>query len=257
MSTPTQVADGSAARHVSGNRVPIVQLRGVTKVYGRTDDVRVVALDRVDLDIFEGEFTSIMGPSGSGKSTLLHSLAGLDNVTQGNIMVAGREITSMNDKVLTHFRRDNIGFVFQAFNLVPTLDAEANMMLPMRLAGRKVDQNWMNQIVSTLDLSDRLSHKPHELSGGQQQRLAVARALLSRPAVLVADEPTGNLDSASSKEVLNLLRSAVDHLGQTVIMVTHDVNAASVADRTLVVQDGRIVADIADPTPEKIGDVTR
>ena len=244
------------ARHASSQRTPIVQLRSVTKIYGR-DDTRVVALDNVDLDIFEGEFTSIMGPSGSGKSTLLHSLAGLDSVTRGTVTIAGREITSMNDRVLTHFRRDNIGFVFQAFNLVPTIDAEANLTLPMRLDGKRVDKQWMNQIVRNLQLEDSLKHKPHDLSGGQQQRLAVARALLSRPAVLVADEPTGTLDSAASAEVLNMLRSAVDHLGQTVIMVTHDVNAASIADRTLVVRDGRIVADIAQPTPEKIGDVTR
>ncbi|MDO5049383.1 MAG: ABC transporter ATP-binding protein [Actinomycetaceae bacterium] len=237
--------------------MPIVQLRGVTKVYGGDEATRVIALDNVNVDIFEGQFTSIMGPSGSGKSTLLHALAGLDSVTSGVISVAGIEITSLGDKALTHFRRDNIGFVFQSFNLVPTIDAEANIKLPMRLAKRTVDATWMGQVVDALQLRERLHHKPHELSGGQQQRVAVARALVSRPAVLVADEPTGNLDSTSSAEVLTLLRDAADQLGQTVIMVTHDTNAAAIADRTLIVRDGKIVNDLAKPSVDKIAEVTR
>ncbi|MDO5720565.1 MAG: ABC transporter ATP-binding protein [Actinomycetaceae bacterium] len=246
----------SGGRHASKQRRPIVQLRNVVKVYGE-GSTRVIALDKIDLEIFEGEFTSIMGPSGSGKSTLLHALAGLDAVTTGEIDVAGRTITGLKDKALTHFRRDNIGFVFQSFNLVPTLDAKANIELPSRLAGHKVDPHWMNQVVRALQLDNRLTHKPHELSGGQQQRVAVARALVTRPAVLVADEPTGNLDSAASEEVLSLLRQAVDTLGQTVIMVTHDPDAAAIADRTLVVKDGRIVADLNNPTIDSITEVTR
>ena len=247
----------NAPRHASNTPLPIVQLRGVTKIYGGDDATRVVALNNVDLDIYEGQFTSIMGPSGSGKSTLLHALAGLDSVTHGVISVASQEITSLSDKKLTHFRRDNIGFVFQSFNLVPTIDAEANIKLPTRLAGRKVDDKWMDQIVTALQLKQRLNHKPHELSGGQQQRVAVARALVSRPAVLVADEPTGNLDSTSSSEVLTLLRDAVDQLGQTVIMVTHDIDAAAIADRTLIVRDGKIVDDLYKPSVDKIAEVTR
>jgi putative ABC transport system ATP-binding protein len=250
-------ADQHAPRHASNTPLPIVQLRGVTKIYGSDDATRVIALNNVDLDIFEGQFTSIMGPSGSGKSTLLHALAGLDSVTHGVISVAGQEITSLSDKDLTHFRRDNIGFVFQSFNLVPTIDAEANIKLPTRLANQKVDEKWMDQIVTALQLKERLGHKPHELSGGQQQRVAVARALVSRPAVLVADEPTGNLDSSSSSEVLTLLRDAVDQLGQTVIMVTHDIEAAAIADRTLIVRDGRIVDDLYKPSIDKIAEVTR
>lgn len=253
---PTSDASGGGGRHAANQRHPIVQLRNVVKVYGE-GSTRVIALDKIDLEIYEGEFTSIMGPSGSGKSTLLHALAGLDAVTTGEIDVAGRTITGLKDKALTHFRRDNIGFVFQSFNLVPTLDAKANIELPSRLAGHKVDPHWMNQVVRALQLDERLAHKPHELSGGQQQRVAVARALVTRPAVLVADEPTGNLDSAASKEVLSLLRQAVDTLGQTVIMVTHDPGAAVIADRTLVVKDGRIVADLNSPTIEAITEVTR
>lgn len=248
---PTGSASG-----VLEQRRPIVQLRNVSKIYGE-GSTKVVALNDVDLDIFEGEFTSIMGPSGSGKSTLLHALAGLDAVTSGTIHVAGKSITTLNDKDLTHFRRDNIGFVFQSFNLVPTIDARANIELPMRLAGRRISQPWMNRVVEALQLKDRLDHKPHELSGGQQQRVAVARALVSRPAVLVADEPTGNLDSVSSSEVLTLLRQAVDTLNQTVIMVTHDMDAAAIADRALIVRDGKIVNDLAHPSVDKIAEVTR
>lgn len=229
----------------------IAQLRNVSKIYGQGDS-EVRALNDVSVNFQPGQFTAIMGPSGSGKSTLLHALAGLDSVTKGSIVVDGKQITAMNDAELTVFRRERIGFIFQAFNLIPTIDAEANIALPMRLAGKRIDPVWKKQVIDALQLGDRLSHKPHELSGGQQQRVAVARALVARPALLVADEPTGNLDSATSAEVLSLLRNAVDQLGQTVIMVTHDRHAAAIADRVLIVKDGQIVHDLDHPTAEQI-----
>ena len=198
---------------------PIVALDGVSKIYG-SGDTRIVALDNVSVGFEAGRFTAIMGPSGSGKSTMLHVLAGLDTPSQGSVRIEGREITVLDDDDLTRLRRERIGFVFQSFNLVPTLDAKANMLLPLKLAGERVDPQWFDQIVSALGLSKRLTHRPSELSGGQQQRVAVARALLMRPAVIVADEPTGNLDSQASAEVLAMLREAVDNLGQSVIMVT-------------------------------------
>ncbi|MDO5721339.1 MAG: ABC transporter ATP-binding protein [Actinomycetaceae bacterium] len=232
----------------------IATLINVSKIYGQKD-TQVTALDNVSIHFNEGEFTAIMGPSGSGKSTLLHVLAGLDNATSGHVTIKGTTITGLEDKPLTHFRRDHIGFIFQAFNLIPTLDARANIELPLRLAGRRADQNWLNQVIDALNLRERLNHKPSQLSGGQQQRLAVARALVTRPALLVADEPTGNLDTAASKEVLNLLRQAVDKLGQTVIMVTHDPRAAETADRVLIVKDGKITHDLKHPTAQEIGQV--
>lgn len=221
----------------------IVSLRGVTKYYGE-GSTQVRALDGVSVDFQKGKFTAIMGPSGSGKSTMMHVLAGLDKVTSGSVAIEGIEITNLNDDDLTRVRRDRIGFIFQSFNLVPTLDARANILLPLKLAGRTADKAWLNQVVSALGLEKRLTHRPSELSGGQQQRVAVARALVMRPAVIVADEPTGNLDSNASAEVLGLLRDAVDRLGQTVIMVTHDEDSAQRADRILVVQDGTIVQDV-------------
>lgn len=233
---------------------PVAILHDVTKIYG-DNGTRVEALRGVNTTINSREFTTIMGPSGSGKSTLLHVLAGLDAATSGSITVNRVDITKLKDKPLTLWRRDNVGFVFQSFNLVPTLDAKANIMLPLRLANRPVDQQWFDQIVTVLNLSGRLNHKPYELSGGQMQRVAVARALMSRPAMLVADEPTGNLDSTSSAEVLGLLRAAVDSFGQTVVMVTHDQHAAAVADRVLIVRDGMIVEDLNHPTPEMIAKV--
>ena len=233
---------------------PIVALDGVSKIYG-SGDTRVVALDNVSVGFEAGRFTAIMGPSGSGKSTMLHVLAGLDTPSQGSVRIEGREITVLDDDDLTRLRRERIGFVFQSFNLVPTLDAKANMLLPLKLAGERVDPQWFDQIVSALGLSKRLTHRPSELSGGQQQRVAVARALIMRPAVIVADEPTGNLDSQASAEVLAMLREAVDNLGQSVIMVTHDENSALVADRVLAVRDGKIFASLDHPTADQLREI--
>ena len=221
----------------------IVHLEHVSKIYGN-GDTEVRALDDVTVDFGEAEFTAIMGPSGSGKSTMMHILSGLDTATSGAVFVGGRNISILRDTELTRLRRDRIGFIFQSFNLVPTLDARSNIVLPMQLAGRKPDKDWFDLIVTSLGIEDRLGHRPSEMSGGQQQRVAVARALMSRPTVIVADEPTGNLDSHSSAEVLDLLRRAVDELDQSVIMVTHDTGAAEHADRVLVCRDGRIVADL-------------
>jgi len=227
----------------TGGRTAVAaRARQVVKAYG-SGETRVVALDHVDVDITRGQFTAIMGPSGSGKSTLMHVLAGLDQPTSGTVHIAGEDITKMNDAQLTKLRRAHIGFVFQAFNLLPTLTAEENILLPLQLAGRKVDDNWYKAVVERVGLADRTSHRPSELSGGQQQRVAVARALVSEPTVLFADEPTGNLDSKSSHEVLALLRDAAVEFGQTTVMVTHDNDAAAAADRRIHIEDGLIVAD--------------
>lgn len=230
---------------------PVVSLSGVTKIYGR-GDTRVRALKGIDLVINKGEFTSIMGPSGSGKSTMLHVIAGLDNPTKGVVTVDGIDITHLKDKELTELRRSRIGFIFQSFNLVPTLNVEDNILLPMQLSNQKIDKEWMSRVVQVLGLSDRLKHRPSELSGGQQQRVAVARALVARPAIIVADEPTGNLDSKTSDEVLSILRQAVDEFGQSVIMVTHNPAVASVSDRVIVVSDGFIKADMVGATPDQV-----
>ena len=229
----------------------IVRLQGVSKIYG-SGDAQVRALDDVSVGFGAGEFTAIMGPSGSGKSTMMHILAGLDAPTSGRVFVEDTDITALKDTALTKLRRDRIGFVFQSFNLVPTLDARANILLPMRLAGKAPEKEWFDLIVNSLGIADRLSHRPSEMSGGQQQRVAVARALMSRPAVIVADEPTGNLDSHSTTEVMDLLRRAVDELGQSVIMVTHDTATAAYADRVLVCRDGRIVSDLRDVTADSL-----
>ena len=209
------------------------------KVYG-TGSTSVVALDSVDLDIPAGRFLAIMGPSGSGKSTLMHCLAGLDELTSGQVFIGDTDLGTLSDRALTRLRRDRIGFVFQAFNLVPTLTARENVELPMRLAGRKPDTTWVEAVISTVGLRSRLTHRPSELSGGQQQRVAVARALASRPEIVFADEPTGNLDSHSGHEVLELLRAARDDFGQTIVMVTHDAAAAGFADSVVVMADGRV-----------------
>ena len=220
----------------------IVSAREVTRRFGQ-GDAAVDALRGITLDFPAGGFNAIMGPSGSGKSTLMHILAGLDRPTSGTVMVDGADITTMDDGDLTKLRRDNIGFVFQFFNLVPVLNAEENMLLPLSIAGRKAEREWVDQLAQTVGIADRLEHRPSELSGGQQQRVAVARAMVSRPAVVFADEPTGNLDSKATDEVLELLRRAVDDFGQTVVMVSHDPHAASFADRLVVLNDGRVVHD--------------
>jgi putative ABC transport system ATP-binding protein len=226
---------------------------GVTKKYG-DGDAAVLALDNVSVSMKAGQFTAIMGPSGSGKSTLLHVLAGLDRPSSGEIYLGDTEITSLNDKRLTLLRRDQIGFIFQAFNLLPTLTAAENIVLPIRIAGRKPDAHWVAQIVETVGLTERLHHRPSELSGGQQQRVAAARALASRPQIVFADEPTGALDSRSGAELLSFLRNAVKDLGQTVVMVTHDANAAAYADRVLFLADGNIVDEMTDPTADTVLD---
>jgi putative ABC transport system ATP-binding protein len=225
----------------------------LTKVYG-SGEAAVRALDEVDVGFDRGRFTAIMGPSGSGKSTLLHCLAGLDDVTAGRVFLGGLELNTLPDKELTVVRRDRIGFVFQAYNLLPTLSAGENITLPMALAHRKPDAAWLETVVETVRLGDRLSHRPSELSGGQQQRVAVARALASRPEVVFADEPTGNLDSRSGAEILQFMGKAVRDLGQTVVMVTHDPVAAAYADRVVFLADGRIVGELADPTVKSVND---
>jgi putative ABC transport system ATP-binding protein len=220
----------------------IVSTADLRRTYGE-GETAVHALAGVTLEFPAGQFTAIMGPSGSGKSTLMHLLAGLDRPTSGSVEIEGQELSHLDDAALTRLRRDRLGFVFQAFNLVPVLTALENITLPLTLAGRKPDQAWLDELIDTVGLKDRLTHRPSELSGGQQQRVAVARALVHRPAVLFADEPTGNLDSHSSEEVLGLLRRAVDEFGQTVIMVTHEPVAAAVASRLVVLDDGKVVHD--------------
>ncbi len=224
-----------------------------SKVYG-SGEAEVRALDAISVEFADGAFTAIMGPSGSGKSTLLHCLAGLDRLTGGQIYLGEVEISAANEKQLTLIRRDRIGFVFQAFNLIPTLDAEENITLPMSLAGRKPDQAWLDTVVSTVGLGDRLHHRPSELSGGQQQRVAVARALASQPDLIFADEPTGNLDSRAGAEILGFMRRAVDEFHQTIVMVTHDPLAAAYADRVVFLADGKIVDEMLEPTSERVLD---
>ncbi len=223
------------------------------KVYGK-GQAEACALNGISIGFAKGQFSAIMGPSGSGKSTLLHCLAGLDRLTSGKAYIGGTDLSNLDDRQLTLLRRDSIGFVFQAFNLVPTLTAKENILLPLLLASRSGDPAWIDHIVSTVGLAHRLSHRPDELSGGQQQRVAVARALASRPEVIFADEPTGNLDSRSGTQLLSFLRTAVDQLGQTIIMVTHDPVAASHADRAIFLNDGQVVDEIAQPTPRLVLD---
>jgi putative ABC transport system ATP-binding protein len=234
----------------------IASARGLVKTYGRGEAV-VQALDGVDVDLARGELTAIMGPSGSGKSTLMHCLAGLDRSTSGTVVVDGEDVSRMSERRLTRLRRTRIGFVFQAFNLIPTLTAEENITLPLDIARTPVDRAWFDTVVDAVGLRDRLRHRPSELSGGQQQRVACARALVSRPAVVFADEPTGNLDSRSSAEVLGFLRRSVDELGQSVVMVTHDPTAASYAHRVLFLADGRLVGELEQPTTESVLDALR
>ncbi len=238
----------------SAGPTPAARVRNLTKTYG-SGAAQVRALDDVTLDLATGEFTAVMGPSGSGKSTLMHCCAALDTADSGSVFIGEQDLTRLKDKALTRLRRDEIGFVFQSFNLVPTLTAGENIELPMAIAGRKPDQEWYDAVISTVGLGDRLSHKPNELSGGQQQRVAVARALASRPRIVFADEPTGNLDSRSGAEVLELLRRSVDDYGQTVVMVTHDPVAAAWTDRVVFLADGRVVDELRSPTREQVLDV--
>jgi putative ABC transport system ATP-binding protein len=231
--------------------VPAAGTVGATKVYGEGEN-EVRALDGVTVQFARGVFTAIMGPSGSGKSTLMHCQAGLDRLTDGQVFIGDVDLSTLNDKDLTRLRRDKVGFIFQAFNLVPTLTASENITLPMALAGRKPDQTWLDGVIDTVGLRNRLTHRPSELSGGQQQRVAVARALASRPEIVFADEPTGNLDSRSGAEVLGFMRRAVTDFGQTIVMVTHDPGAASYADHVVFLNDGRIVDEMAAPTPQKV-----
>ena len=230
--------------------------RGATKVYG-AGDTEVTALDNVDVDFAAGHFTAIMGPSGSGKSTLMHCMAGLDRLDSGSAVIGDTNIATASERELTQLRRDRLGFIFQAFNLVPTLSAIENIELPMDLAGRKPDRAWVDSVVQTVGLADRLKHRPGELSGGQQQRVAVARALASRPDIIFADEPTGNLDSTTGAEILAFMRHAVRELGQTIVMVTHDPVAASYSDRVVFLADGQITDQLFDPTPDTVLDRMR
>ena len=241
---------------MTSDGTPLVRASGVSRVFGE-GEAAVHALQDVSVAFPAGRFTAIMGPSGSGKSTLMHILAGLDRPTSGSVVLDGTELGDLDDKRLTEVRRDKVGFVFQSFNLLPVLTAEENILLPLSIAGRKPDAGWVERLIDTVGLGERLTHRPSELSGGQQQRVAVARALASRPAVVFADEPTGNLDSKSSAELLSLLRRSVDDFGQTIIMVTHDAQAASYADRLLLLADGRIVHDGSAGTPEDVLDLIK
>ncbi len=243
MTSPTAVTGADAAARAVG----------ATKVYG-SGDTAVVALDEVSVEFPTGRFTAIMGPSGSGKSTLMHVVAGLDSLTEGRVFIGDVELGTLSDKELTLLRRTQGGFVFQAFNLVPTLTARENVVLPLALAGTRPDQAWLDEVIDTVGLGDRLGHRPAELSGGQQQRVAVARAVATRARIVFADEPTGNVDSRAGAEILGLLRRAVDEMGRTIVMVTHDPVAASYADRALFLVDGRIVDRLDDPTPRAVLD---
>ena len=241
----------SLQQQVSTSTAPAAHATGLTKIYG-SGDTRVVALDAVDAEFPSGCFTAVMGPSGSGKSTLMHCMAGLDALSAGRTWIGETELTSLDDKRLTVLRRDQVGFVFQAFNLLPTLTALENITLPLDIAGRRADQAWLDTIVDAVGLRSRLGHRPSQLSGGQQQKVACARALVTRPAIIFADEPTGNLDRKSGAEVLALLRRSVDEMKQTVVMVTHDPAAAAYADRVLFLADGRVVQEMADPTAGRV-----
>jgi putative ABC transport system ATP-binding protein len=248
ISIPAEAPVGAVAEPAASS---VASATNLVRRYGE-GDTAVEALRGVSLDVADGRLTAIMGPSGSGKSTLMHIMAGLDRPTGGSVVLDGVEITDLSDKKLTKLRREKIGFVFQFFNLLPMLTAEENVVLPLSIAGEKPDREWLDELLGTFGIADRRSHRPAQLSGGQQQRVALARALVTRPKVIFADEPTGNLDSASSGEVLSLLRRSVDELGQTTVMVTHDPRAAAMADRILFLADGRIVKDISGTTAVEV-----
>jgi len=262
ITAPRAVTQVGTAPSVNGSTPPAgaapLAARAVqaTKVYG-SKTTEVVAIDNITVDLPRGRFTAVMGPSGSGKSTLMHCLAGLDNLTAGDVFIGDANLSTMSEKELTLIRRERVGFIFQAFNLVPTLTAEENITLPLDLAGRSVDQEWFDQVLNAVGLRNRLSHKPEELSGGQQQRVAVSRALISQPEIIFADEPTGNLDSASGDEILSFIRRATDDFGQTIVMVTHDPVAAAYSDNVLFLADGRIVDNLDNPTANSVLDRIR
>lgn len=249
--TPIETVENPSAHGVSGDVAAAAT--NATKVYGK-GDAEVRALDGVTVEFERGKFSAIMGPSGSGKSTLMHCLAGLDSLTAGEVRIGATQLASLNDKQLTELRRTEVGFIFQAYNLVPTLNAQENISLPLLLGGSSGDPAWIQRVIDTVGLGDRLKHRPSELSGGQQQRVAVARALASKPTIIFADEPTGNLDSRSGAEILSFMRMAVTELGQTIVMVTHDPGAASYADRVIFLNDGRIVDEMTEPTAERVLD---
>lgn len=254
MSFPPPVAPAPSIEVPRGSPQPfLAEARNATKIYGKGES-EVRALDEVSVGFESGRFSAIMGPSGSGKSTLMHCLAGLDSLTSGSITLAGAELGQLNDRALTELRRTKVGFIFQSYNLIPTLTARENITLPLALGGTSGDLAWIDQVIDTVGLRNRLSHRPSELSGGQQQRVAVARAMASRPAIIFADEPTGNLDSRSGSEVLAFMRRAVDDFGQTIVMVSHDPVAASYADRVVFLGDGRIVDEMLAPTAERVLD---
>jgi putative ABC transport system ATP-binding protein len=248
--------DGGGERAAAGTAGSAARAVDVWKVYG-TGEAQVLALRGVSVDLERGRFTAIMGPSGSGKSTLMHCLAGLDAVSKGEVWVGDTKVTGLGDAGLTKLRRDKVGFIFQTFNLLPTLTADENIRLPLSIAGRKPDPQWYDTVIDTVGLRDRLRHRPSQLSGGQQQRVACARALVTRPEVVFADEPTGNLDSRASAEVLGFLRRSVHESGQTIVMVTHDPVAASYADRVVFLADGQIVDELSDPTAETVLDTMK
>jgi putative ABC transport system ATP-binding protein len=253
---PGRHAEIMAFGHRSARCAPVVRAVKIVKRYG-SGDTGVVALRRVSVDLGQGQFTAIMGPSGSGKSTLMHCLAGLDVPDQGEVFIAGTRLAALRDRALTELRRDKVGFVFQGFNLIPTLNARDNILLPMAIGGAAAQPRWFDQVIAAVGLADRLDHYPAQLSGGQQQRVACARALLARPEVVFADEPTGNLDSRSGTELLTLLRDSVRGFGQTIAMVTHDPSAACFADRVIFLSDGQIASELLDPTVDRVLDAMR
>ncbi|MGP3971806.1 ABC transporter ATP-binding protein [Streptomyces sp. 6N223] len=246
-----RASHGSEAHEVDNDGQAAAQARELTKIYGE-GETRVIAVDQVSVDFRRAEYTAIMGPSGSGKSTLMHCMAGLDTITAGSARIGGTELNGLSDRRLTQLRRDRVGFIFQSYNLLPMLNALENIRLPMDVAGRRPDPVWLQQVIDTVGLRERLRHRPAQLSGGQQQRVAVARALAGKPEIIFGDEPTGNLDSRASAEILGFLRNSVRELGQTVVMVTHDPVAASYADRVVFLADGRVVGEMTSPTAEGV-----